>query len=147
MQLPGNRANILRLPLKLERGRARHHSQSFYMGEDIRNLLSKAVAEILIVRIGAQVHEWQDDERVHWMVFMSPVAEAHRSEIGETSDRRDGNQTPNRAGNSMDRWDRFRIRRLNANGRRIFQRHDETVSAAWDGFNVLAIAQRLPQGR
>jgi hypothetical protein len=62
IQLPCNRANILRLALKLERRGTRHHAQALYVGKDIRNLFGEAIAEILIVRACAQVHEWQDYE-------------------------------------------------------------------------------------
>jgi len=55
-----NGANVLRLSLEREHGRARSHAQPFHAGEGGDQLVRDAVAEILVLRLGARV-----DEREH----------------------------------------------------------------------------------
>src|SRR5207244_241133 len=51
--------DVLRLSLEGERGRARGDAQTVDLGERVDQLVADAVAQVLVVRIGAGIHERQ----------------------------------------------------------------------------------------
>ncbi len=59
-QLLAHLPEIVSLPSELKRRRPRHHPQAFQPRQRVDEFLGEAVAEILLLRIGAHVRERQD---------------------------------------------------------------------------------------
>ena len=73
-------ADLDRLALERERGRARGDVKSFDLGQRVDDLFGEAVAEVLVLGIGAHVRERQDGDGRRFFDGARPTPAAERAE-------------------------------------------------------------------
>src|ERR1039457_5799039 len=147
LQLLRNRPTIPRLSLELERGGAGHDSQSFQVGNGIGQFFGQAIAEILILRVGRQVDERQDYQRVHAIAGSARTADSVNAVKGKYSGRRrdaKGSPDPPGAESVASGNPLFLGGPLGGFGHgNLFYSHQEAVSAPRNGLDVISVPKDL----
>jgi hypothetical protein len=80
-EFPADLAHVEPLSLELEGRRAGCHPHGPHLGEGARDFLGDPIAEVLVVRIGAQIDERQHSDR--YRPGVRPADDRRRNSLGE----------------------------------------------------------------